>query len=201
MIGEAAAVEGLAAVWFLLTAASAGVFLHAGIKFPWFVFFQKDSGLRPPDPPWTMRAAMLLFAFLCIALGVHPAPLYAILPYPVDYVPYTAAHVVTMLQLLLFAGLAFFVMLPWMRRTPTVSLDWDWFYRALGRRAALAAGRAVAAVDRRARSAVRLQLDAIVAEVFRHHGPHGALARNWPSGSMVLWVAILLAAVLVLYYA
>ena len=34
-----------------LTAASAGVFLHAGIKFPWFVFFQKDSGLRPKDAP------------------------------------------------------------------------------------------------------------------------------------------------------
>ena len=41
----------LAIVWFLLAAASAGVFLHAGIKFPWFVFFQKDSGLRPADPP------------------------------------------------------------------------------------------------------------------------------------------------------
>lgn len=201
MIGEAAAVEHLGLVWLLLTAATAGVFLHAGIKFPWFVFFQKDSGLRPPDPPWTMRAAMLLLAFLCIALGVYPAPLYAILPYPVEYVPYTRVHVVLMLQLLLFAGLAFFVMLPWMRRTLTISLDWDWFYRILVKHWALAAGRAIAATDERVRSAVRLQLDAIIAEVFRHHGPHGALARGWPSGSMVLWVAILLAAVLVFYYA
>lgn len=201
MISEAAAIEHLGLVWLLLTAATAGVFLHAGIKFPWFVFFQKDSGLRPPDPPWTMRAAMLLLAFLCIALGVYPAPLYAILPHPVDYAPYTRVHVVLMLQLLLFAGLAFFVMLPWMRRTLTISLDWDWFYRVLGRRWALAAGRAIAAADERVRGAVRLQLDAIIAEVFRHHGPHGALARGWPSGSMVLWVAILLAAVLVFYYA
>ena len=201
MIGEAAAIEHLGLVWLLLTAATAGVFLHAGIKFPWFVFFQKDSGLRPPDPPWTMRAAMLLMAFLCIALGVYPAPLYAILPYPVDYEPYTRVHVVLMLQLLLFAGLAFFVMLPWMRRTLTISLDWDWFYRVLAKRWALAAGRAITAADDRVRGAVRLQLDAIIAEVFRHHGPHGALARGWPSGSMVLWVAILLAAVLVFYYA
>ena len=201
MISEAAAMEHLGLVWLLLTAATAGVFLHAGIKFPWFVFFQKDSGLRPPDPPWPMRAAMLLLAFLCIALGVYPAPLYAILPHPVDYAPYTRVHVVLMLQLLLFAGLAFFVMLPWMRRTLTISLDWDWFYRVLGKRWALAAGRAIAAADERVRAAVRLQLDAIIAEVFRHHGPHGALARGWPSGSMVLWVAILLAAVLVFYYA
>ncbi len=131
MISQAAADEVLLAVWFLLAAASAGVFLHAGIKFPWFVFFQKDSGLRPPDPPGNMRAAMVTFAFLCIALGVYPAPLYAILPFPVVYIPYTADHVVTQLQLLLFAGLAFFVLLPLMRRTETISLDVDWFYRRL----------------------------------------------------------------------
>ena len=201
MISEAAAVEHLGLVWFLLTAASAGVFLHAGIKFPWFVFFQKDSGLRPPDPPWTMRAAMLLFAFLCIALGVYPAPLYAILPYPIDYVPYTFAHVVTMLQLLLFAGLAFFVMLPWMQRTLTISLDWDWLYRVLGKGAALTVGRAITSIDNQVRSSTRLQINDIIAEIFRHHGPHGVLARSWTSGSMVLWVAILLAVVLIFYYA
>ena len=112
MISSAAAEQHLLWVWLALTAASAGVFLHAGIKFPWFVFFQKDSGLRPPDPPRSMRWAMILFAFLCIFLGVYPDPLYAILPYPVSYVPYTAEHVVTMFQLLLFSGLAFFLLLP-----------------------------------------------------------------------------------------
>jgi multicomponent Na+:H+ antiporter subunit D len=34
----------------------------------------------------------------------------------------------------------------------------------------------------------------------RHHGEHGLLARNWPTGSMVLWVAVLLGFSLVLYY-
>ncbi|KPK70796.1 MAG: cation:proton antiporter [Acidithiobacillales bacterium SM23_46] len=131
MISQAAADETLLWVWLLLAAASAGVFLHAGIKFPWFVFFQKDSGLRPPDPPRNMRVAMVLFAVLCIALGVYPAPLYAILPFPVDYIPYTAAHVITQLQLLLFAGLAFFALLPLMRRTNTITLDTDWLYRCL----------------------------------------------------------------------
>ena len=77
MISEAAANQHLELVWFLLAAASAGVFLHAGIKFPWFVFFQKDSGLRPADPPWNMRLAMVLFSAICIGLGVMPGPLYA----------------------------------------------------------------------------------------------------------------------------
>ena len=51
LISQAAADGQMLIVWLFLTAASAGVFLHAGIKFPWFVFFQKDSGLRPPEPP------------------------------------------------------------------------------------------------------------------------------------------------------
>ena len=131
MINQAAGDQGLAMAWLLLTAGSAGVFLHAGIKFPWFVFFQKDSGLRPADPPWNMRAAMVLFSALCILIGVFPAPLYAILPYPADYAPYTAPHVLEMLQLLSFSGLAFFVLLPLMKRTETISLDTDWSYRTL----------------------------------------------------------------------
>jgi hypothetical protein len=73
MVTQAAIDGHLQTVWLFLAAASAGVFLHAGIKFPWFVFFQKDSGLRPPDPPASMKTAMILFAFLCIALGIWPA--------------------------------------------------------------------------------------------------------------------------------
>jgi NADH:ubiquinone oxidoreductase subunit 5 (subunit L)/multisubunit Na+/H+ antiporter MnhA subunit len=138
MINSAAADQHHALAWFVLTAASAGVFLHAGIKFPWFVFFQKDSGLRPPDPPWNMRAAMIFFAVLCVGLGVPGVyqPLYAILPFPAAagetlYVPYTGSHVISQLQLLLFSGLAFFVLLPVLKRTLTITLDADWFYRRL----------------------------------------------------------------------
>ncbi len=129
MITQASADQHLLWVWLSLQAASAGVFLHAGIKFPWFVFFQKDSGLRPAEPPLNMRLGMLCFAFLCILLGIFPNLLYGMLPYPVDYVPYTGTHVLAQLQLLLFSGLAFFVMLPLMKRTLTISLDFDWFYR------------------------------------------------------------------------
>ena len=79
-----------------------------------------------------MRAAMLLFAALCIGLGVAPGPLYAMLPFKVDFVPYTGSHVVFQLQLLLFSGLAFFLMLGWLQRTLTITLDVDWLYRRLG---------------------------------------------------------------------
>ncbi|MCB1757466.1 MAG: Na(+)/H(+) antiporter subunit D, partial [Gammaproteobacteria bacterium] len=76
MISQAAANEHLAAVYFLLAAASAGVFLHAGIKFPWFVFFQRDSGLRPKDAPWNMALAMVVFSAICLLIGIFPELLY-----------------------------------------------------------------------------------------------------------------------------
>ncbi|MDA0655364.1 MAG: Na(+)/H(+) antiporter subunit D [Proteobacteria bacterium] len=200
MIAQAAGDEHMLLVWLLLAAASAGVFLHAGIKFPWFVFFQKDSGMRPDDPPLNMRLAMIFFAFLCIAIGVFPEPLYALLPYPVKYEPYTAAHVVFMCQLLLFAGLAFFVMLPAMKRTLTISLDFDWFYRKFG--VALAAHLVEGFSSARAllEGLARAQLNRLTELTSKHHGPSGVMARSTNAGTMVVWVLLVLALVLVLHY-
>ena len=129
MILQAATTQHLTIIYFILEAASAGVFLHAGIKFPYFVFFAKDNGLRAADPKPNMQCAMIFFAFLCIAIGIYPEPLYNILPYPVEYHAYTGLHVVRMLQLLLFSGLAFFVFLKLLKRTETITLDTDWVYR------------------------------------------------------------------------
>ncbi len=201
MVTQAAIDGHLEVVWLLLAAASAGVFLHAGIKFPWFVFFQKDSGLRPPEAPWSQRLAMILFAALCIGLGVFYAPLYRLLPYPVDYVPYTGAHVVEMLQLLLFSGLAFFVMLPLLKRTLTITLDTDWFYRKAGPWLAGALRAGIGAVDRAVRRAGLATLGAGMGVLSRALGDRGKLARAYGTGTMVLWVAILLAFYLILYYA
>lgn len=200
MIGQAASHEHLQLVWMLLAAASAGVFLHAGIKFPWFVFFQKDSGLRPADPPSSMRWAMLFFAFLCIALGVWPEPLYALLPYPVDFEPYTAAHVLTQLQLLLFAGLAFFLMLDYLKRTPTISLDVDWLWRIAGPALIGVLARQWCRMRDKWSATIDAGATRVSALVARHRQPDGMLLRSWPTGSMALWVMIMLLAYLALYY-
>jgi len=200
MISQAAADGHLFAVWMLLAAASAGVFLHAGIKFPWFVFFQKDSGLRPPEPPWNMRLAMALFSALCIGLGIFYEPLYRLLPHPVDYAPYTGWHVVAQLQLLLFSGLAFFVMLGWLRRTLTITLDLDWLYRVAFPGLALAAGGAFAASLAAVRAALVRSSVPLGAGARRLLGPGGTFARTWPSGSMALGMMLMLLAFLLSYY-
>ncbi len=201
MISQAASDGGLLAVWLLLTAASAGVFLHAGIKFPWFVFFQKDSGLRPAEPPAPMRWAMVLFAFLCIGLGVWPEQLYRLLPYEVDYVPYTAAHVLTQLQLLLFSGLAFFLLLPWLKRTLTITLDTDWLWRRAGPAAAGAAARVFDTVRQGAVRAAGAFADWSMSGIGQRSGPHGVLGGTRPIRSMALWVLVVLLAYLLFYFA
>ncbi len=132
MIVSAVAGEHLTLVWLMLIFASAGVFHHSGIKIPYFAFFAHDSGIRCEEAPLSMRVAMGITAALCIGIGVFPGALYAILPYPVDYVPYTAAHVITQLQLLMYSALAFTVMMLWKIYPPelkSVNLDTDWFYR------------------------------------------------------------------------
>jgi multicomponent Na+:H+ antiporter subunit D len=198
MISQAAADEHLFYVWLALAAASAGVFLHAGIKFPWFVFFQKDSGLRPTDPPRSMQFAMMFFAVLCIGIGVAPGTLYALLPYPVAYVSYTGAHVVTQLQLLLFSGLAFFVMLTYLRRTLTITLDTDWFYRILLPALARAVLRLLASVESVA-SVMLLYVRSTALRLYRDRRVGAVLARSWPAGSMALWLMVMLLAYLLLY--
>jgi multicomponent Na+:H+ antiporter subunit D len=192
MISQAAGDEHLALIWFLLIAASAGVFLHAGIKYPWFVFFQKDSGLRPPDPPWNMQAAMIFFAALCIGIGIWPEPLYALLPYPVSYTPYSAPHVVNTLQLLLFSGLAFFLMLPLMKRTLTITLDSDWIYRRLLPRTVHRIGDVVSRIDNRARHAVVDTTLRLVAGIAARYGAQSHAASAWPTRRMVLIVVAML---------
>jgi multicomponent Na+:H+ antiporter subunit D len=137
--------QGLFWIWFILEVASAGVFLQAGIQFPYFVFFAKDKGLRPPEAPGSMLFGMGILAFLCIYLGCFPARLYEILPYsdlvksamPVAFLDIYVVNfgrVISQSQLLIFSGLVFFLFLPLFKRTDTVSIDVDWFYRRGARR-------------------------------------------------------------------
>jgi len=200
LISVAAEEQGLALVYFLLAAASAGVFLHAGIKFPWFVFFQKDSGLRPQDAPWNMAAAMLLFAAACLLLGIFPEPFWALLPYPVDYDAYAPGKVLFYLQLLLFSGLAFFLLLPLMRRTLTITLDTDWLWRVLLRRMSERMLELVQSTGTRLLEALTRFGEQQAPRLRRPFGSSGVLGRTWQIGPTALWIVILLSAYLLLYY-
>ncbi|MFT4807813.1 MAG: multicomponent Na+:H+ antiporter subunit D [Paraglaciecola sp.] len=208
MISQAAVDMNLVWVYMALTAASAGVFLHAGIKFPWFVFFQKDSGLRPKDAPWNMGLAMIIFASLCILIGVFPETLYSLLPYPVDYIPYSIGKVLFYLQLLLFSGLAFFVLLPLMKRTMTISLDTDWLWRRAGVSMLKLIDRALCFMgnmigqqaDRLQKLLHRLTVRYLGQPDTADSKERAVFARSWPVGTTAMWIVALLSAYVLMYY-
>ena len=195
MVLTAAAEEGYLVPFLILLFASAGVFHHSGIKIPFFAFFAHDSGKRPKEAPFNMLLAMGLAAFLCIGLGVYPQPLFALLPFPVEYLPYTTTHVMTTLQLLLFSALAFGVLQrtglypPELRSTV---LDFDFSYRWLAPkiiRSCIDTGGQVWS----SLTADLLDLvKRIIVLTFRYHGPEGLLARNQATGSSVTVIVTLL---------
>jgi multicomponent Na+:H+ antiporter subunit D len=201
MVIQAAMDEGRFWIWIVLLFASAGVFHHAGIKIPYFAFFAHDSGKRCPEAPAHMLTAMAIAAALSIGIGVFPDVFYSLLPYKVDFRPYSLDHVVAQVQLLFLSALAFTLLMrtgiypPELRST---NLDFDWIYRRLGRSLVLAAARTVDVAWNRIVEATTQGAWAAIAEVRRYHGPEGVFARSWPTGSMAFWTTVMLMAYLLL---
>ena len=129
MVVSAAGEEHLELIFLLLTLASAGTFLHTGLKLPYYMFFGKDSGVRGQEPPANMLVAMGLAAAACILIGVLPGLLYDHLPNDVAYHPYTLHHITSTLGMLGFTAMGFFLLLKHLDPEPKISLDVDWIYR------------------------------------------------------------------------
>jgi len=202
MIMVAAIEEHHYIVWLFMLFASAGVLEHAGIKIPFFSFFAHDSGIRAKEPPRNMLIAMSIGAVLCVLIGVFPTQFYTLLPYEMDYHPYDLRHVVTQLQLLAFGALGFITLVKsgvYPDEKRAIHVDAEWFYRKAGPWLVGTVGRAVTRVDVYVRSSVLEFVGSIMHGAERTHGPVGPLAKSWPTGSMVLWVAILLVAYLLFY--
>jgi multicomponent Na+:H+ antiporter subunit D len=206
LIIDAAGAANMFWIWLVMLFASAGVLEHAGIKIPYFTFFAHDGGKRPKEAPPEMLAAMAISAVLCIAIGVTPAPLYALLPFPeaiADYRPYAAYHVVEQLQLLLWAVFAFalLILFKWYPpEVPSTNLDADWIYRTWGRRLLGWAADAARALWSAARRGATERFIAAIDRIYTMHGPEGALARSWPTGFMALATAIVLGVALIIAF-
>ena len=215
VIASAAGEYAPAIVTFVLLFASAGVMEHSGIKIPFFAFFAHDSGKRPEEAPWNMIAAMALAAILCIAIGVYPKALYQLLPYQevvyhgatismLDYTPYDVTHVVTQLELLLFAALAFAFLMRtgvYPAEERAVNLDFDWVYRRLVPKVvkeSLQFGRELQGV---LTGPVQVRFNKVKESALTVLDPEQKiLGRTVNSGHGALWASILLSVYLVLYY-
>jgi multicomponent Na+:H+ antiporter subunit D len=136
-----------------LELAAVGTFISVGLKLPYFAFW----GGKAPDPkrelkpiPANMYVGMAFLAILCLAQGLFPQILYRYLPYQEavhEFVPWTAWNVIQASMLLGFSGLAFYVMRKVIEPHKALNLDFDWFYRLIGRAVLFVVCRPIAAID------------------------------------------------------
>ena len=130
-------------IYLLLEGATVGTFLHTGLKLPWNIWLQgrdeppteiraklKDSAFNTPVH---MLIGMGILAFLCIFLGVFPKILYDMLPYPVEFVPFTVTRVFSITQMFIFSFLGFWLLRKLVRGYPSYVLDTDWLIRIPGK--------------------------------------------------------------------
>lgn len=199
MIMAAALSEGHNGIWLILLLASAGVLKHAGIQIPYFAFFAHDSGIRTTEPPKNMLLAMSIAAFFCLAIGIYPKMLYDLLPFKAEFNPYDMSHVLAQTQLLFFAILAFV----WLNlrglyppEVRAVNVDAEWVYRKFLKKLARRGFGWLWQTDSNIRANFMGRLNILLAYLDKNHSPGGRVARTRPTGSMVMWVAALLAAYL-----
>ena len=150
-----------------------------------------------------MLIAMAIAAALCIAIGSWPGAFYALLPYEAEYHPYSAEHVTAQLQLLFWSALAFTMLMRTGIYPPelaSTNLDFDWFYRRLGRSAAEATGRAAAALWAALTRAAAACLHHLAETARALSSMDGIPARLTQTSSMVFWTTLLLAAYLLLSF-
>ena len=204
--------EGFIVAWLMLLFASAGVLEHSGIKIPYFAFFGHDSGKRVKEAPFNMLLAMGLAAAICILIGLPAFAgvgygwLYDLLPYPDAanaYRPFTVEHVLTQLQLLVLAILAFILLKRfglYPQEKPGTILDTDWAYRRLGYGFATWAGTVWSkAGPAMSDVASRIGMRAF-SQIEMAFSPHGLTSRGMLTGGMAIWTAALLGLALLLSF-
>jgi multicomponent Na+:H+ antiporter subunit D len=136
-----------------LELAAVGTFISVGIKLPYFAFW----GGKAPDYsrelkpiPANMYFGMAILAALCVAQGLFPSILYDYLPDPhaaAEYHPWASWNVIQAVMLLGFSGLAFRLTRKIIEPHKALNLDFDWFYRLIGRGTLALICKPIAAID------------------------------------------------------
>ncbi|MDR2354159.1 MAG: Na(+)/H(+) antiporter subunit D [Deltaproteobacteria bacterium] len=122
-----------------LELAAVGTFISVGLKLPYFAFWggKTTDWKRELKPiPVNMYVGMGFLAILCLLQGIFPKLLYQYLPYQAavaEFHPWTPWNVIQALMLLGFSGLAFYLMRKVLTPHKALNLDFDWFYRLLGK--------------------------------------------------------------------
>lgn len=118
----------------VLGIAGLGAFVAAGLRLPYVVFGPKPSETGDLEPiPKNMYAAMGIASAACLIQGIFPGLLYRLLPYPVDYHPYSGWKLLLILALLGLTGLGFYVVRKFVQPRQGRTPDVDILYRMVAR--------------------------------------------------------------------
>lgn len=190
-------------IWPALTVAAAGLVYAIAVRVPVLVFFTGGNGRTAREAPVSMLVAMTAAAALCVAIGLFPGSLSWALPFPLDDETYAAGRIIPQLQLVLFAMLAYAVLLLLRIDPPatsSVTLDVDWIYR---RGLGTLALRLARLIDRgwgRLTAGLVDLVRFVIVDSWRHFGPLGRFGRAPGTGTGVAWIALLLLVTLVAGY-
>ncbi|MGB3457804.1 MAG: Na(+)/H(+) antiporter subunit D [Halobacteriota archaeon] len=133
MVIHAAELSHMHILTLVLMLGSIGTLLSF-LKLTYFTFFKRNDEIEAKEAPLFMLIPMCVVAFLCVAFGVYPQLLYAILPYPVVlYDAYTFAHIVSNLELLAVTTFMFFAFRVLIMPHERITYDIDYIYRKAGR--------------------------------------------------------------------
>lgn len=103
MVIDAAASMHMTGLELVLIIGAVGTLLSFA-KLTYYVFFRENNEIEAREAPLPMLIAMVVTAFCCILFGVYPGLLFAILPLPVDYNPFSTGHLVETGGIVIVAG-------------------------------------------------------------------------------------------------
>ncbi len=190
-------------LWMVMLFGAVAVIDNVGLKIPVLGFFKSGNDMNLKEAPAHMLLAMGLLTVLAIGIGVFPSAFFALLPYEMDYHVYTASHVVTQLQLIVFAAVVFagclkFGHYPKMQDTRT--LDFDWFYRRPLKEFAILLGSAINTAYIWVLETSQNVIAWIIEKSRATHAGLGVMSRTTASGTAVSIVLLLFGITLLLVY-
>jgi len=203
LILSAALDDKMIVLWLVMLFGAIAVIDNVGLKIPVMGFFSKDTGMRTTEAPIHMLLAMGVLASIAILAGIFPSAFFSLLPYEIDYQVYSAGHVITQLQMIVFAALAFAASIRYgvyPKIQDGLNLDVDWFYR-----------RPLTAATLRSASWIKQVWDGfigtsltlirkIIAAAFATHGPDGSMSKTVSSGMAVTVVLLMFGLFIIILY-
>lgn len=198
-------------VWGAMLVSAAAIAFLAGVRVPVSTFFGADAGKRPEDAPFNMVLAMGIAAATCVWVGVPVLGgtgfLFEFLPSEVAASSYlerglwTSGNVLTQLQLISFAVVAFALMSFFGRAPKTHSgtvLDVDWVWRKPGFETVVWLGAVYSKIGPATTSALKSLSRKVYDSIENTFSPQGELSRGPLSSGMAVWTSVMLAVVLIL---